>query len=74
MDAIKPADTAENAILVRVYESMGSATDAVLRVPETIQRISEVDMLEENGRAYPTGPQLEARFGAFEIKTFLLYL
>ena len=74
VDTIKPADTVENALLVRVYEAMGMGTDASFSVSEAVRGICEVDMLEENGKALPLGGHVEARFGAFEIKSFLLYL
>lgn len=74
VDAVKPADTVENALLVRAYEAMGMQTEASFSVNEAVRAVSEVDLLEENAKAYPMGPRLEARFGAFEIKSFLLYL
>lgn len=48
VDIIKPADTADNAVLVRAYESMGMGTDAVFDVSERFARIEETDLLEEN--------------------------
>lgn len=74
VDTVKPADTVKNALLVRAYEAMGMQTEASFSVNEAVRAVSEVDMLEENAKAYPGGPRLEARFGAFEIKSFLLYL
>lgn len=74
VDTIKPADTVENALLVRAYEAMGMETDAAFLVPERVKKVYETDMLEENGRELPRGGRLETRFRAFEIKTILLYL
>ena len=71
VETIKPADTAANALLVRAYESMGMRTQTAFAVNEKIQKIMETDMLEENPR--PVDCEKVA-FGAFEIKTFLLYL
>ena len=74
VDTIKPADTVENAILVRVYEAMGMQTDASFSVNEAVRSVSEVDMLEENGRELSLENGLSTHFGAFEIKSFLLHL
>ncbi|MDE7261492.1 MAG: alpha-mannosidase [Oscillospiraceae bacterium] len=74
VDTIKPADTVANALLVRAYEAMGMGTDASFAVSEAVKQISEVDMLEENGTDLPLGKPVNTRFGAFEIKSFLLYL
>lgn len=76
VDTIKPAGTADNAVLVRAYEAMGMGTDAVFAVSERFVRIVETDMMEENpAELSRTGDGgLALRFGAFEIKTFLLYL
>lgn len=74
VDTIKPADTVEKGILVRAYEAMGMGTDAAFAVSEAVKRVEEVDMLEQNGEDRPWKDRLEVPFGAFEIKTFLLYL
>ena len=71
IDTIKPADTAENTLLVRAYEAMGIQTNAVFTAAKTIRRIAETDMLEENLKDVDIA---NVAFGAFEIKTFLLYL
>ena len=71
VDTIKPADTMENALLVRVYEAMGKQTDCAFTAHENIKAITETDMLEEN----PQNVDLShVHFGPFEIKTFILYL
>ncbi len=74
VDTVKPADTAENALLVRAYEAMGMQTEAVFTVADRVCRVEETDMLEENGKELPPGNRLKVRFGSFEIRTFLLYL
>lgn len=71
VETIKPADTAENALLVRAYESMGMGTETGFAVAKNVIKIVETDMLEENPK--PIDPASVA-FGPFEIKTFLLYL
>ncbi len=70
VETVKPADTAENALLVRAYEAMGMKTTAHFTVAAQVRRMEETDMLEEN--PVPFGGT--ADFGPFEIKTFLLYL
>lgn len=71
VDTIKPADTMENALLVRAYEAMGMQTDCAFAVHDKVQRVEETDMLEENGHI----ADLEnVHFGPFEIKTFILTL
>lgn len=70
VETIKPADTAENALLVRAYEAMGKQADCAFTVNPRITRIVETDMLEEN----PQNVDVSCvHFGSFEIKTFLLY-
>ena len=70
VDTVKPADTVDNALLVRVYEAMGLQTDCSFAVHDRITKIQETDMLEENpADVHPD----RVTFGAFEIKTFLLY-
>ena len=70
VDTIKPADTAENALMARVYESMGKQTDCAFAVNPGVTKIAETDMLEEHPKAVDPGC---VHFGSFEIKTFLLY-
>lgn len=70
VDTIKPADTAENALMARVYESMGKQTDCAFAFNPRITKIAETDMLEEHPKAVDPGC---VHFGSFEIKTFLLY-
>ena len=49
-------------------------TNASFIMAEAVRRISEVDMLEENEAPLPLqGGRLAVSFGAFEIKSFLLY-
>lgn len=74
VDTVKPADTMSGAILLRVYEAVGMATDAHFRVSPKIQRAEETDMLEQNGKELRLGKSMEAHFTPFEIKTILLYL
>lgn len=72
VDTIKPADTVPGAVLVRVYEAMGADTVTAVRISDRVKAMAETDMLEENPEARDIHAPL--RFGAFEIKTILLYL
>ena len=71
VDTIKPADTMENALLVRVYEAMGKQTDCSFALNPRIKSVTETDMLEENPQSVDVS---NVHFGSFEIKTFILYL
>ncbi len=71
VDTIKPADTVDDTILVRVYEAMGQKTRTALTLSSGVKRVEETNMLEEKGRE--VDPE-NLEFRAFEIKTLLLYL
>ena len=71
VETVKPADTMENALLVRAYEAMGKQTDCAFTVHPQVKSVVETDMLEENGQPVDVG---RIHFGAFEIKTFILHL
>ena len=71
VDTIKPADTADNALLVRAYEAMGMRTNASFQFSDRVAKVVETDMLEETPiEIHPESVE----FGSFEIKTFLLHL
>ena len=72
VDTIKPADTAEHALLVRVYEAAGMQTQTFMRLHPSVNRVLETDMLEQNARELEMARPVS--FGAFEIKTLLLYV
>lgn len=71
VDTIKPADTVENALLVRAYEAMGKQTDCAFAANSKIKAVTETDMLEENPQPVDLS---KVHFGPFEIKTFILRL
>jgi alpha-mannosidase len=71
VETVKPADTIENALLVRAYEAMGKQTDCAFTVHPNVKSVTETDMLEENGRAVDVN---RVHLGPFEIKTFILAL
>lgn len=71
IDTIKPADTIENALLVRAYEAMGKQTSCAFTANPNIKTVTETDMLEENPQSVDLS---HVHFGSFEIKTFILAL
>ena len=71
VETVKPADTVENALLVRAYEAMGKQTTCAFTVHPNVKSVTETDMLEENGQ---TVDVKNIHFGSFEIKTFILQL
>ena len=71
VDTIKPADTVENALLVRAYEAMGKQTDCAFTAHANVKSVTETDMLEENPQSVDLS---KVHFGPFEIKTFILTL
>lgn len=73
VDTVKPSDTCPGAVLVRVYEAMGMATDTAVTLHPAIAGATETDMLEESGHPLPVDHGLQLHFGAFEIKTILLH-
>ncbi|MGN1018767.1 MAG: alpha-mannosidase [Aristaeellaceae bacterium] len=73
-DTVKVADAHPGALLVRVYEAMGMATDTAVALHPSIAAATETDMLEENSRPLPVEGGLRLHFGAFEIKTILLHI
>lgn len=72
VDTIKPADTVENALMVRVYETMGMQADSKYTLHPAVKKVVETDMLETEPIELHAGEKLH--FGGFEIKTLLLYL
>lgn len=72
IDTIKPADTAENTILVRAYEALGRQTRGSFTLHANVLRMEETDLLEES--PLPVAPNQPVNFAPFEVKTFLLHL
>lgn len=72
IETIKPADTAQRAILVRAYEAMGMQTRTTLTLHSAIRRAVETNLLEEPIAPLPQDHTTD--FRPFEVKTFLMYL
>ncbi|MBR6748035.1 MAG: alpha-mannosidase [Clostridia bacterium] len=70
IESVKPLhETAERAMVVRLYECEGGRTSVKLRAAPYITAAYETDLLEEN----PVSVQNEMVFGPFEIKTLILH-
>ncbi len=67
--AVKPAEDADG-VIVRMYESSGTATDATLTFGRSPASCEETDLLERLVKAMPVkSGKLPLRFKPFEIKT-----
>ncbi|MDR1374899.1 MAG: glycosyl hydrolase-related protein, partial [Treponema sp.] len=62
-----------NALVVRLYESLGGHRRAALRLDRPAAAVYQTDMLEEHGEALPfNGSEVPLDFRPFEIKTLLV--
>ena len=73
IDSVKRAEHTENAIVVRMYESMGSSTRAALHVNVPFDECLETDMLEEHPKPLTKDlSSIALSFHAFEVKTLIM--
>ncbi|MCD8023571.1 MAG: glycosyl hydrolase-related protein [Lachnospiraceae bacterium] len=74
LETCKPAFDLENGVVLRLYESKGSAGIAMLQVPATVKHIYSCNMLEHISEELELTAEhrVKLRFRAFEIKTLLL--
>jgi alpha-mannosidase len=73
LETVKPAEDGSADLVLRLYESLGSATRCVIETDVPFERAQETDMLERGGR--PIGAEQGAMsldFRPFEIKTLRL--
>ena len=69
VESVKPLhETADRAVIVRLYECEGGRTPVKLRFAPYVRSVCETDLLEEA----PVPVSNELVFGPFEIKTLLL--
>jgi alpha-mannosidase len=75
IDTVKPAEDGSGDVILRLYESMRTATHCVLTTSLPIRSAQETDMLERNETAL-TGEEgrVPLDFRAFEVKTIRLTL
>lgn len=73
--AVKLAETEENALLIRVYESRGKSVLSRMRLPEQVKKAEICNLLEETmEELLPEKGEVRLRFRPYEIKTLKLYL
>ena len=73
IEAVKPAEDGSGDVVVRLYESMHTATQCKLAVNLPAQGVQETDMLEHAQRALDLqSGQVALDFRPFEIKTLRL--
>ena len=68
LETCKPSMYGRNAVVLRLYECMGMATECKIAVPKQVKMVYECNMLEREEKKQ--GPML--KFHPFEIKTLLL--
>ena len=75
IETVKPAEDGSGDVIVRLYESMRTATRATLTVALPVARAFQTNLLEESpGRLAMKRGALVLDFRAFEIKTVRLRL
>ncbi len=75
VETVKPAEDGSGDVIVRLYESMRTATACVLATALETALARQTDMLEQGGRALEREPGgIPLDFRAFEIKTVRLSL
>ncbi|MCU6708062.1 glycosyl hydrolase-related protein [Paenibacillus sp. J5C_2022] len=74
IEAVKKSENGDG-IIVRLYESEGSASEGVLQIGFPCREVVLTDLMEENSLPLPfTGGQVRLSFRPFEIKTLGLLL
>ena len=72
IETIKPAE-GENGIIIRLYDSEGVSSNAVLRLNNSYSEVWETNMLEDNKRKVEVhNGMIEREFSPFEIVTLKL--
>jgi alpha-mannosidase len=73
LEALKAAEDGSGDLILRLYESLGSAARCAIDVDLPVARAAETDMLERNGKDIAMGGgRIALDFRAFEIKTLRL--
>lgn len=73
VEAVKPAELAENAYIVRLYEAERNKTACMLTFPADVKKVYATNMLEDikEELAIVDG-KADVEFGPFQIRTFML--
>lgn len=72
-ETVKPAESGENAFVVRLYEAEGARGRAGISISVKGARAELTNMLEEKEEDLGSAEQLELTFHPFEIKTIKIY-
>lgn len=73
IEALKPAEDGSGDIILRLYESMRTATRANLQTSLLFSEALQTNMLEQEGQSLPqNGQTIPLSFRPFEIKTIRL--
>ena len=72
-EAIKPAESMENAYVVRLYECEGTKTKANITLSRPGKEILSCNMIEDiDGKLEIADDTLSFTFRPFEVKTFIV--
>lgn len=69
IEAIKPCEDQEKAYIMRLYDTEGTYTNAVVTLNEDVREAAVTDMLEETIEILPEKNDIRLTFRPFEIKT-----
>jgi alpha-mannosidase len=73
IESVKPAEDGSSAVVLRLYESMRSATWCTLSTSLPVQKAFQADMMENSlGELLCTDGKIALDFKPFEIKTVIL--
>lgn len=72
VETVKPAEDAQKAFVLRLYEAEGTQTNAKLSFGVPVRQIEETNMLEETLNVLGSGQEVKLVFKPFEIKTLLV--
>ncbi|GAU76664.1 glycoside hydrolase family 38 C-terminal domain-containing protein [Fusibacter sp. 3D3] len=73
VEALKPSETFENAIVARLYEAKGKQARTFLKVPPQIKSAEQVNLVERPVASLEMSQnRIPLEFRPFEIKTILL--
>ena len=72
-EAIKPAESIENAYVIRLYECEGTKTKAKITLQRPAKEVIDSNMLEDEGEVIEIKDNtISATFKPFQIKTFVI--
>lgn len=72
VEAIKPCEDTQKAIILRLYEAEGTFAIATLNPSKAVTGVLETNLLEETINVFKTAGAISLQFKPFEIKTIKL--